>query len=118
MPKITIDTRINREREKLEKIFAILDKNRLNTAISLIENAAFMAVTMEELRKTITENGVVSEYQNGENQFGTKKSPEVEVYNTMIKNYTMVIRTLCDMLPEESAEANALMAWQKTRRAM
>ena len=113
MPKITTNTRIKREREQLEKIFAGLDENRRNTAASLIENAAFMAVTLADLRKTITENGVVSEYQNGENQWGTKKSPEVEVYNTMVKNYTAIIKTLCDMLPEENAEANALLAWQK-----
>ncbi len=113
MPKITTDTRIKREREQLEKIFAGLDENRRNTAASLIENAAFMAVTLADLRKTISENGVVSEYQNGENQFGTKKSPEVEVYNTMIKNFTTIIKTLCDMLPEENTEANALLTWQK-----
>lgn len=113
MPKITIDTRINRERDQLVKIFAALDENRRNTAASLIENAAFMTVTLADLRKTISEKGVVSEYQNGENQRGTKKSPEVEVYNTMIKNFTAIIKTLCDMLPEESAEANALLTWQK-----
>ena len=99
MPKITTDTRIKRERERLLEIFSELDEKRRNTAVSLIENAAFMTVTLEDLRKTISENGVVSEYQNGENQFGTKKSPEVEVYNTMIKNFTTIIKTLCDMLP-------------------
>lgn len=113
MPKITTNTRINRERERLEKIFASLDENRRNTAISLIENAAFMTVTLAELREIISEKGVVSEYQNGENQWGTKKSPEVEVYNTMIKNFTAIVKTLCDMLPEESSEANALLTWQK-----
>lgn len=114
MPKITTDTRINRERERLEKMFAELDEKRRDTAQSLLENAAFMTVTLADLRKTITEKGVVSEYQNGENQRGTKKSPEVEVYNTMIKNYTAIIKTLCDMLPAENAEANALLTWQKT----
>ena len=113
MHKITIDTRIKREREQLEKIFAGLDENRRNTAASLIENAAFMAVTLADLRKTITEEGVVSKYQNGENQWGTKKSPEVEVYNTMVKNQTAIIKTLCDMLPAGDAEGDALRAWQK-----
>ena len=71
-----------------------------------------MAVTLEDLRDSINENGCVSEYQNGENQHGTKKSPEVEVYNTMIKNYTTVIKTLCDLLPESNGEMNALTEWQ------
>lgn len=117
MPKITVDTRIKRERERLTEIFADLDEKRVKTAENLISNAAFMAVTLEDLRATIAREGVVSEYQNGENQYGTKKSPEVEVYNTMIKNYTAVVKTLCDMLPEGAASpAGALINWQQERR--
>ena len=107
MPKITTDTRIKRERERLLEIFSELNEKRRNTALSLIENAAFMTVTLADLRKTISENGVVSEYQNGENQYGTKKSPEV-------KNYTTSIKTLCDMLPEgASSPADALLAFRQ-----
>ena len=116
MPKITTDTRIKRERERLLEIFSELDEKRRNTAVSLIENTAFMTVTLEDLRKTISENGVVSEYQNGENQFGTKKSPEVEVYNTMIKNFTTIIKTLCDMLPEGSTAASELLDFRQNYR--
>lgn len=67
---------------------------------SLIENVAYMAVTLRELRDDITSEGVLSEYQNGENQFGTKKSPKVEIYNTMVKNYTSSMKTLLDLLPK------------------
>lgn len=40
---------------------------------------------MTQLQAKIRENGVKSEYQNGENQWGEKKSVEVDVYNAMIK---------------------------------
>ena len=49
---------------------------------------------MTQLQAKIRENGVKSEYQNGENQWGEKKSVEVDVYNAMIKNYAAVIRQL------------------------
>ena len=114
MGKLKAETRIKREREKLAEVFAKMDENKRKTAEKLMDNAAFMAVTLEDLRDSINENGCVSEYQNGENQFGTKKSPEVEVYNTMIKNYTTVIKTLCDLLPESNGEMNALTEWQRT----
>lgn len=114
MGKPKAETRIKREREKLTEVFAKMDENKRKTAEKLMDNAAFMAVTLEDLRDSINENGCVSEYQNGENQFGTKKSPEVEVYNTMIKNYTTVIKTLCDLLPESNGEMNALTEWQRT----
>jgi hypothetical protein len=48
-------------------------------------------------------NGVISEYQNGENQWGTKKSPEVEIYNTMIKNHMAIMKQLVDILPERES---------------
>ncbi len=61
----------------------------------------FMSITLADLQKKINEEGVVSEYQNGENQFGTKKSPEVEIYNIMIKNYMTAIKQLTDLLSKQ-----------------
>jgi hypothetical protein len=74
--------------------------NTLQSAAPLIKNAAFMTITLEDLQAVINEHGAVSQYKNGENQFGTKKSPEVEIYNTMIKNYSSIIKQLTDLLPE------------------
>lgn len=71
---------------------------------SLIDNVAYMAVTLRELRDDINQEGLISEYQNGENQFGTKKSPKVEIYNTMVKNYTSSFKTLLDLLPKNKEQ--------------
>ena len=111
MGKLKPQTRIKRAREAMENILSKMDANRREICSELIENAAFMAVTLADLREEITEKGVVSEYQNGENQWGTKKSPEVEVYNTMIKNYTSVVGTLCSMLPDGNPASNALLSF-------
>ena len=70
---------------------------------SVIENAAFMAVTLRELQSYLIKNGWTVDYQNGENQFGTKKSPEIEIYNTMIKNFVSTMKAITDLLPKEIA---------------
>ena len=70
---------------------------------SVIENAAFMAVTLRELQDYLNANGLTCEYQNGENQFGIKKSPEIEIYNTMIKNFVSTMKAITDLLPKEIA---------------
>ena len=57
---------------------------------------------MYELRQIIDEKGYTEEYQNGANQRGTKKCSEVELYNTMIKNYTSVVKQLTDLIPKDS----------------
>lgn len=92
---------IKKEITKLNRLFSDMDKKYKRTVQSLIENAAFMAVTLRELQEKINKDGLVCEYQNGENQWGTKKSPEVEIYSTMIKNYSAVMKQLTDLLPKD-----------------
>lgn len=98
---LTKQERITKEFNRLKRIFKDLPKDRKDTVLSLLGNAAFMTVTLEDLQNEINESGVISEYKNGENQWGTKKSPEVEIYNTMIKNQTSIIKQLADLLPDE-----------------
>lgn len=99
--ELTKEERILNEIKKLNKIFGNIDIKTKKGIHSLIENAAFMSVTLEDLQNVINQNGVISEYQNGENQWGTKKSPEVEIYNTMVKNHMAVMKQLTDLLPKQ-----------------
>jgi hypothetical protein len=93
--------RIEKEIKRIKKLFKVVDKDTLATVQSLVKNAAFMSVTLDDLQDAMNQNGVISEYQNGENQWGTKKSPEVEIYNTMIKNHMTIMKQLVDLLPEQ-----------------
>ena len=88
---------------------------RQDLCLQLILNAVFMEEQLSKLQTEIRANGVVSEYKNGENQYGTRKSPEVDVYNAMIKNYTSVIKQLGDLLPEAPPPADELTQFLKTR---
>ena len=98
---LTKEERIKKEILKLNRTFGKIDAQTKKAVQSLIENAAFMAVTLADLQETMNkEEGLVCTYQNGENQWGTKKSPEVEIYNTMIKNHASVIKQLTDLLPK------------------
>ena len=102
----------SKQLRRLEKIFRDIREDKKETVRNLIENAAFMEIQLAGLQKEIAEKGPVSEYKNGENQWGTKKSPEVEIYNTMIKNYMAVVRQLLELLPEGGAdEKDELMSF-------
>jgi cysteinyl-tRNA synthetase len=93
--------RIKKEITRLNGVLGKLDKKKKRAVESLIKNAAFMAVTLEDLQDEINQNGVTETYQNGANQHGVKKSSAVEVYNTMIKNHVQVMKQLTDMLPKD-----------------
>jgi len=89
----------SKELKKLEKIFKDIEPSKRQTVEKLIENAAFMAESLAELQEIIREKGFVEEYHNGANQSGVKKCSEVEIYNTMIKNYSSIVKQLVDLLP-------------------
>lgn len=93
--------KIKQQKNKLVKIFKQLDKNTLSLVQNLINEVAFMSVTLEENRAYIEEHGVKELYMNGKGQFGYKESVESKNYNAMIKNYTNVVKQLVDFLPKD-----------------
>ena len=92
---------IKKEVNRLKKLFKDLEENKKKLAKSLIENAAFMSITLEDLKKDIVKYGVKETYVNGKDQYGFKESIESKTYNTMIKNYMNIIKQLNDMMPEQ-----------------
>lgn len=103
---------LSKELKKLKKIFKNISKDKKDLVQKLIESAAFMTVELTKLENYISEYGVSETYQNGKDQYGTKMSTEASAYNTMIKNYTSIIKQLTDLLPEglpNTKEGNALM---------
>ncbi len=102
----------SKELKKLKKIFKNIPKDKKNLVEKLIETAAFMSVELKHLEDYISKYGVSEEYQNGKDQYGTKMSTEASAYNTMVKNYTSIIKQLIELLPDGlpgTKEGNALM---------
>lgn len=96
----TKESLINSEIKRLNKIFGLKGEDAKGFQQELIQNAAFMAVSLRELQGIINECGYSDEYQNGKDQTGMKKTPEVDIYNTMIKNFNTTMKQLYEMLPD------------------
>lgn len=94
------DALIKKEVTKLTNIFKNLSTGTKNSITNLINEAAFMSVSLSELRKIINEKGYTEIYQNGENQKGVKKSAEVDIYNSLIKHYMAIMKQLLELLPK------------------
>ena len=95
------DEIVKKEYKKLSGIYTRLDTKMKKVVDPLLREAAFMAASLYELRQIINEKGCTEAYQNGANQKGIKKSSEVEIYNTMIKNYSAIMKQLTDLLPKD-----------------
>ena len=96
------ERRISVEIKRLTGLFKKMNQDTKKVVKSLITNAAFMAITLEDLQEHIAINGVTDKYQNGENQWGVKKSPQVEIYNTMVKNHASIMKQLADLMPKHT----------------
>lgn len=94
------DNRIEQEYTRLLEYYKPLPPHKLGVVLPLIQNSAFMKVTLEDLQEIINQQGCSDEYQNGANQKGKKSSAELQSYNALIKNYTTVQKQLVAMLPE------------------
>lgn len=98
---------IKAEKSKLNGIYSKMETKTKKSISSLIDEAAFMAASLYELRRIINEKGYTEEYQNGENQKGTKKCSEVEIYIQLSKNYMSIIKQLTDLLPKGKPDDTA-----------
>lgn len=109
------EQRVQQEYNRLMDLFSNAPAGQLRLALPLIQNAAFMKATLEDLQAAINAEGVTEEYQNGANQRGMKQSATLQGYNSLIKNYATVQKQLSQLLGETTAplmpEGNAFTAF-------
>ena len=106
----TKEQRIKSEKTRLRGIFKDLEDNKRKLVTPLIEKATFMSVELDDLQAKIEQEGWTSEYQNGQNQWGTKKSPEAETYIALSKNYAAIIKQLTELVPAAKRKNSRLAA--------
>lgn len=102
MAKVTKKSKNTRIAEELKRIsvwYADIPENELTIISGLLQNSAFMKVTLDDLAAEITASGSVDEYQNGANQSGKKIAAAVQSYNALLKNYLATTKTLAAYLP-------------------
>lgn len=96
--------KITKEYNKLKRLYAELPENKLKLVTPVIQNAAFMKVTLEDLQYEINEEGYTDDYRNGNEQSGRKASAKLQAYTSLMKQYTVVIDRLQKMLPEQKTK--------------
>ena len=114
MPEISKDNRIFEELNRVSLYFENATDSEKAIIAPLLQNAAFMKVTLEDLQEIINTEGVTEHYQNGANQHGIKPSAALQSYNNLMKVYASVIKTLSTYLPPEEKRlaASRLLSWE------
>lgn len=94
----------------LKKVFEDVDKNKQRVSDDMIQNVAFIIITLQDLQKDINNDGYSSDYQNGENQSGTKQSDAMKTYISLTKNLATLMKILLELVPPERKKDTKLMA--------
>ncbi len=103
--KRTIKTRINDEIKALRELYSGVTENEMEFLQKHFEEVAFQKVMMEDLREKMVSSGTTDEYKNGENQFGTKMSAEMNSYEHFYKLYQASMKFLSQYLPKEKRDS-------------
>jgi hypothetical protein len=110
MKKVPEDNRENKEIKRLKAIYKNLPSDKLGVIEKLIERAAYMLITLQDMEKKISEDGLLLEMSQG-NYSISRAHPLLSPYNSTIKNYASVIKQMNDLLPsaEQETAGQALM---------
>lgn len=98
------ERRIKKEANRLKKIYAKMDGDRMSLAIGTIQRAAFLRISLEELESDLNENGYTELFQQGNQEPYDRKRPNAETYKSFYDSYLKTIKQLNDMLPKEEAK--------------
>lgn len=103
---MTNDERIEAKRAELMETFKYMPPEQLKVAADLIGQAAFLAVSLEDLAEVISEEGMTEEYTNGANQSGRKISSNAKMYSSLIGKYNTIVMKLLKIVPPKPVDKN------------
>lgn len=96
------DEVINEEIEKWNEVFLHLEDDKKQVADKLIEQAAFMKVTLSILKVNIQLDGPTYWMKQGKQEM-LVENPAQKSYNTMINRYTATCNALFNLLPKDNS---------------
>lgn len=99
------ETRIKKEKLKLKRMLADVPDSKKKLVEKLIENAAFMAVTLEDMMIQINDEGSVITCKNGNGFDITQEHPAQKAYVAMMAKYSTVINQLIALQPDNKSDS-------------
>lgn len=91
--------RIKKELSKLKKIYKDIPKDKMIIVDGLINRAAFMRISLEDMELDIHKDGFVEMFSQTETQTPYERErPVARLYNSMNKNYQSIIKELTSHL--------------------
>lgn len=98
----TKEQRIKTEKSRLNRIYKEVPKESKSIIEGLINRAAFMRITLEDMELDLDTNGFVELFSQSEKTDPyDRERPVARLYNTMNKNYQSIIKQMTDLVPKQ-----------------
>ena len=95
---------MKKEQRRIAKLYKDLPRERREVTKKLVDRAAYMLVSLEDMENQIDGDGLIIEMPQGEYSI-CRAHPLLQSYNAMIKNFNATVKQLGEALPPAEAEA-------------
>ena len=104
---LTLDRRVDDERERLLRLLsdAGVPEVRIQLLDDVIDNTAWMAVKLDDARRTIRSGRIVTKYDNGGGQKGSHTNPAFPEYRMLWGAYMKGLQQIMAELPNQDKAA-------------
>ena len=94
------EKKIRAEKNRIAKIYKNInmDKDITKVLDGLISDAAFMRVSLEEVKQKLIKEGLMEKFKNGSQEFMREK-PEAKLFLNFMKQYSNTMKQLIDLMP-------------------
>ncbi|KMJ56445.1 hypothetical protein AB685_21915 [Bacillus sp. LL01] len=96
---------ISAEMRKVKTLLKQIPKDRQPIAQGLYNELVFMQNTLNTLKAQVEEEGAVSMFRQGKQEF-LREHPALKAYNTTIQRYSLLYKQLIDLLPQSDEESH------------
>lgn len=97
------EKKVKQEINRIKKLYKDFPKEKARALEGLINEAAFMRISLEDTRNDLMKNGLTEIFEQGEQCF-KRERPECKIYSTFMQRYSGVMKQLIDLLPAEEVK--------------
>lgn len=94
------EKKIKQEVSRLKKNYKDLEKEKNKILDGLVNEAAFLKISLEETREILIREGLTEIFKQGKQEFERERL-QVKIYLNFMKLYTSVMRQLIDIIPSD-----------------
>ena len=97
------EKRVKKEAGRLKRVFRKIEEDRKRVTEGLVQRAAFMRVSLEDLEEDLREEGFTEKFSQGDQEPYDRERPTARIYASLNTSYQKIIKQLTDLLPKEAA---------------